>query len=60
MKTRTPLQSDTWSNPPLVARKMFAGLSLLCSLVFTLPTARGSQAYGSVNNFDVVNDTSNV
>ena len=36
------------------------GFALVCTLVFGSHTARASVAYGSINNFDTVNDTSNV
>ena len=45
------------------ARIPFAILSaflLLCAVLFSRPTAQAGIAYGSINNFDTVNDTSNV
>ena len=42
------------------ASRFLAGLAALCVLSLTGTSARASIAYGSINNFDTVNDTSNV
>lgn len=39
-----------------VAPRLLGSLVILAGLMFVVGTARASQAYGTVNNFDVVND----
>lgn len=46
--------------PPLAPRARFAATLAVLSLAFVSPAARASIAYGSINNFDTVNDTGHV
>lgn len=50
----------TGSPLPLTSRLAVAGLALGGAFVLGVGTVRASVAYGSINNFDTVNDTSNV
>jgi hypothetical protein len=53
------MKFSTNNNYPSASRRLCALLAL-CALASTGNIARGSVAYGTINNFDTVNDTSNV
>lgn len=58
MKTQVVISRPGFTSRPPFA--LFYSLALFAVFLVSAATARASVAYGSINNFDTVNDTSNV